>query len=107
MPQPEYAPPEYALPTHPHQDRVHSEILHLLNEVRRNVDDLNIHAARANLGAACELIQELDTTEFDEKLLAADGACTALEFQQLAPPEDRTKFRRLTSIVGRKLKLAL
>ena len=88
-------------------DTTQSDILFLLNEVRINVHDMNIHAARTNLGKACQIAQELNTSNFDEAILTAEGMCTALEFQQLAPPEDRKRFRQLTSVIGKKLGFAV
>jgi hypothetical protein len=88
-------------------DELYSDILYLINEVRKNVNDLNIHAARTNLAEACRISSILNTAQFDNELLNAEGMCTALEFQQLAPPEDRRKFRNLASVFGQKLGFAV
>jgi hypothetical protein len=84
-----------------------SQILQLLNEVRNNVNDLNMYAARENLASACLLTETLQTNEFDEAILNAEGMCSALEFQQMAPPEDRKKFRQLSTVFGKKLGFAM
>jgi len=93
--------------TNPSRAQESVRILALLNEVRLNLTDLNLNAARTNLNQACELAQEIDTSEFDEEILIADGLCTALEFQQTAPVVDRNRLQGITAMLGRNLKLAL
>jgi len=88
-------------------DSVMYNLLSLFNEIRLNAQELNTYAARTNLDSVNQLLEKYKITGFDQQLMQAEAICSAVEFQQLVPAQDRNKLGQITTLFGKKLKVCL